>query len=78
MTFTEMIQRNIKLYGDNRVEFANTFHVPLRKFWDNLCGFDIVKFDRWVLCPENRSLSSWLKEHFNDEAHDLIVKLIGG
>ena len=74
----------LEFMKDNRLkfvryqqEFALTFNRPLQEFWDNMFGFDIIKFDeQFIKSPDGTSLSDAVIQQYGQAANDLIKKLI--
>lgn len=57
--------------------FQQIFKVPLSKFWDQITGFDIVKFDEEVIKPpEGVSTKQLIEEKYGNGAVELCNKLI--
>jgi hypothetical protein len=76
-TLPELVRKNLDLYGQTYRKFAEVFGVALRPYWDNITGFDIVKFDDdFIKSPENKSMGDTVLETYGQEAFDLIRKLI--
>lgn len=61
-------------------EFKRTFGTTLHQFviiiGPFVCGFDIVKFNEYVHCPDNISLKDFIAEKYDNDAVELISKLI--
>ena len=56
--------------------FEHTFGVPLRRFWsDNLTGFDIVAFNKWI-GADDKCLRDVVAEKYGTKAVELIQNLI--
>ena len=55
--------------------FKETFGLNLKDFMDALTGFDIVKFDAVIECPDDVSLENYLKE-ISEEACSMIKDLL--
>lgn len=79
-------QKNVALRQHGR-RFSETFGVPLASYFDNLLGFDIVKFDDEIVQPHNPdqgrdklsselSMKEIIAKQWGDEAVELIQKLI--
>lgn len=50
------LMANVELRDACREEFALVFGVPLAQYWDNLLGFNIVKFDDKVVKSGRRAM----------------------
>jgi len=62
---------------NERKEFQRIFGVNFSLYWDNLLGFDIVKFDNEVVqADENESMSEAIQKKWGQEGHDMILKLL--
>ena len=76
-SLTKLVRRNLELYGQTYREFTEMFGVSLRSYWNNITGFDIVRFDDDVIkSPENESMGATVLETYGQEAYDLIRRLI--
>ena len=77
--FAESMLRNKERYTKHAPRFRQIFGVQLKPFWDNLTGFDLIKFDDEVVKPPNgQSTKKVIKERWGDEAVAMILELIGG
>ncbi len=66
-----------KLYLDNALEFQKIFGRRLFGFWDNLVGFDIVKFDEeFIKSAVDQSLKDAVFEKYGEAAVALLYRLI--
>lgn len=52
------------------------FGRPLRTFWDNFTGFDVIRFDDKIVKSGDRACSEVLLEKWGIEAVTLIKQLI--
>jgi len=56
--------------------FGQIFCRSLADFWDNLTGFDVVVFDRFIGPGENESTADAVKRKYGEEALALVKGLI--
>jgi len=74
---TDFIADNLDLYRRHAREFERIFGCKLKPYFDNLTGFDLVKFDHEVLKPrESESGHAAAHRQWGDEGLALIKKLI--
>lgn len=71
----DLILNAKKKLHDNRNEFRAIFGKPLEEFWD-LTGFDIVKFNDWLQCPDDIAISAFVDEKYGEKAQSLIASLL--
>lgn len=64
-----------KVSAATEMPFVWTFSLPLRKFWSNAYGFDIVKFDE-VLFNGQGTLIDNIQQRYGDMAVALVELLI--
>lgn len=77
LTYMSMIKSNDKLYRKHEHEFAELFGIHLRPFWDNITGFDIVKFDDHIIqSPNGQSMEDVLQAEYGDEGVSIIQSLL--
>lgn len=57
-------------------QFYRIFHVPLKKYWDNMTGFNICGFDENVVKAGDRPCSIVVEERFGTEAVAIIKRLL--
>lgn len=58
-------------------EFQKIFGVPLSAYFDNVFGFDIVRFDDEVIRAQNdESIKDAVVRQYSREAADLIWELL--
>lgn len=55
--------------------FRAVFGEDLADYWDNLTGFNIIKFDA-VLCPGDRSVEEVIREKYGQDGFDVILDVI--
>ena len=73
----DFIADNIALYRRHAREFERIFGRKLKPFFDNITGFDLIKFDREVLKPRaNECGRDAVKRQWGDEGLVLTKKLI--
>ena len=75
-TFRDIVISNQHTLRSNGNAFQSTFGVPLSRFWNNLCGFDVVAFNDYLQCPENVSLADHITQKYGNEACNLVEVLI--
>lgn len=63
--------------------FQNTFHTSLRQYFHPIFGFDIIKFDDWLISrhgydceASGKSASEFVTEKFGEAATKMIHALI--
>lgn len=62
---------------DQTQSFRETFGSPLRSFWDNITGFDVIKFnDEIIKAPNGESTASVVKGKYGQEGIDLVMDLL--
>jgi len=72
------LKKTARLKHQHRAQFQATFGVPLEDFWDDVGGFDIVKFDEtFVKPPDGTSTNRAVYERWGAEAVNLVLTLIG-
>jgi hypothetical protein len=58
-------------------EFKNIFKISIGKYFNPLCGFNLVKFDMEILkTPNNKSMNEFLKITYEQKGFEIINKLI--
>ena len=72
----DRFRKNQKLYKDYHQQFSETFLAPLKRFWDNLFGLDIIEFDIFIGPPDGTSLEEFITDQYGEEAADLIRILL--
>jgi len=72
----EIVMLHKKLFHDHAQEFKTTFDLPLDTYWDYVTGFDIVRFDDDLKCPDEISLKDFIANEFGEDASKLIGKLL--
>jgi len=77
ISWMNLIGQNDRKYRDNAREFAEIFGIHLRVFWDNITGFDIIKFDDHIIqTPNDLSMEEYITQEWGEEAANLIKFLI--
>lgn len=69
----KIIQYHRNQYQQYYREFYDTFGVPLKHYWDNLSGFDVVKFDDYLQPPEGVSSYDHCAARFGKDSADFIL-----
>ncbi len=59
-----------------RLDFQTFFGVDIRQYWCNITGFDVIKFDDFLLPPDGTSSADHLLAKFGDNAFHLVVSLM--
>jgi hypothetical protein len=73
----EYCARNVRVRRAFAPRFLKAFGTPLdKRFWDNLLGFDVVKFDDVVVKSGSRSMYEVVVFRFGQEAADLLKELL--
>lgn len=58
--------------------FFGVFRVSLKRFWDNITGFDIIAFDAWLQGADSvESAESVIRSRYGEEGVRLIRALLG-
>lgn len=57
------------------IKFETVFNRPIREFWDDITGFDIIKFDAWIDPKEGISLYDMLVEQYDTDTAELVSEL---
>lgn len=65
-----------RVYDTHADAFFRVFRVPLRRFWNNLTGFDIVAFDGWLQTPDGVNIPTHADARFGDGAGALIQQVL--
>lgn len=79
MSMNDRIVVNIKLYKQEVKGFERLFGIKLKPYFDNITGFNIVKFDKhFVKTPDGKSLAEVIRTKYGDEAEALCLRLIVG
>ena len=55
--------------------FSRTFRVHLSGFWNNITGFDIVKFNEWIEAGD-KCLRDVVAKKYGEDAAKLIQNLL--
>ncbi len=62
---------------DNCDRFQKVFGTRLKPFWqNNIFGFDIVAFDKWLEVPDGTSTNDCILEKYGQEGLDIINALL--
>jgi hypothetical protein len=73
----DFIRGNIELYERKCRDFQNIFGTPLKPYWDNITGFDIVRFDeKLIKSPNGKSISDVVLERYGKDAVELVEALL--
>jgi hypothetical protein len=56
--------------------FKRVFGVSVFKFWEPICGFDLVAFDLWTGTPDGVSCNDHVEHKFGQGAAAIIKALI--
>lgn len=75
MNLVEFAAKKQSVYFANNADFKTIFGVHLRKFWDNVTGFDVLKFDEFVGAGD-RSTYEVVAERFGEDGVKMIKRLI--
>ena len=77
LSYMSLIKSNDKLYRQYAHEFAELFGIHLRPFWNNITGFDIVKFDEHIIqSPDGQSMEDVINNEYGKEGVNIIKNLI--
>lgn len=76
-SFADMIRDHVERYQFCARKFQDTFGVRLKRYWDNITGFDVIAFDEVIKPKRNESSMEAVRRQWGDEAVSLICKLIG-
>jgi len=75
-TITDFAYRNRYKFLTEQDNFRATFKEHLSKFWtDNLTGFDIIAFDKWIGAGDEK-LRDVVVRDYGEAAAALIERLI--
>ena len=75
---TDFIAVNIQRYRKYAREFERVFGCKLKPYFNNITGFDVVKFDEeFVQAPDGRSTAEVVEKKWGPDAVKLIRSLIG-
>jgi len=67
-----------RIYINSAPEFQRVFGRKLFDFWDNITGFDVIKFDEQVIKPpEGISTKDAIEKQYGVNAVALVYKLWG-
>ena len=75
-TLKQIMRCNSILQHRHKARFQAAFKLPLRRFMDPVCGFDVVGFDRAIHTPQGVSCSAWCKHKYGKEAEALVAALV--
>jgi len=57
--------------------FTKCFGIRINDFWENnILGFDVIKFDKWMQVRDNESTADVVKEKYGDEGLRIIKSLL--
>lgn len=76
MTLRDIVLKNKKLFHDNQAQFLSLFDVPLKSYWDDVTGLDIVKLDIEVVNSGDLCMQEAVQSKFGAEAVNLIHRLL--
>ncbi|MHA2329749.1 MAG: hypothetical protein ACXACR_14635 [Candidatus Hodarchaeales archaeon] len=78
LTYMSLIKSNDKIYRKNAREFKHIFGINLKPYWDNITGFDIVRFDEeFIKSPDGLSMEDVIKDKYNEIGVSIIKSLLG-
>lgn len=70
------VGENKEKLGKYRVQFYNTFGVPLSNYFDLITGLDIVRLDMQVIKPpDGTSTEDFVREKYGEEAVAMLVDM---
>ena len=73
-----ILMKNIARRNKHNAAFQRTFHVKLHRYWNNVTGFDSVKFDDEVVNPPDGISTAYaIKSRYGADAVAMIRDLIG-
>ena len=72
----QQILKNINKRKKYHYQFKEIFNIELSNFFDNITGFDIIKFDEWLDTPDGKSCSDFITEKYGINATKMIEDLI--
>lgn len=75
-TAYDHITRNLDRYRRLAPRFARIFGRQLRPYWNNLTGFDVIKFDDLVKPGKKESTKDAVLRRYGQEGVDLVYRLI--
>ena len=73
----DFITNNLNIRNQEHLNFSRIFGVTLNSFFDNLFGFDIVKFDEdFIKTPDDQSMEEYIQEKYGEKGVAVIKRLI--
>ena len=75
-TISDYIYSNAEKRAKHYSEFQSIFAVSLRGFWDNVTGFDVIKFDEFISPADGVSCYAATAEKFGERSAALIKELL--
>ena len=77
LTYMDMIKSNDRTYRENAKEFKRIFRINLKPLWDNITGFDIVRFDEELIkSPDGQSIEDVIQAEYGNEGVNIIKSLL--
>ena len=77
LTYMDMIKSNDRIYRENAKEFKQIFRINLKPLWDNITGFDIVRFDdEFIKSPDGQSMKDIIQAEYGNEGVSIIKSLL--
>ena len=74
----DIVKKNLDLRKKYHREFKMVFGIDLANYFDNITGFDVVKFDSEFVKPRTEeSACAAVKRQWGDDAVALVMSLIG-
>lgn len=74
---TNPLLNNLNRLREYGGRFRSTFGLPIKPFWSNLTGFDVIAFDDFIQPGEEESTADAVERKYGTEAVRLIRLLIG-
>jgi hypothetical protein len=75
-SFSDMVANFMARRRRYHEPFKRLFGVDLGGYWDNITGFDVVKFDDHVKPGKNESSIDAVRRQWGQEGVDMILKLL--
>lgn len=73
----DTIRKHRRLYSTYNNSFFKIFNIALSSYFDDVMGFDIVKFDEDIIkSPDNVSMADCVKDKYGQDGYDLLVLLL--
>lgn len=70
------LTKYVELYKKHARQFEQVFGQKLKLYWDNMTGFNIVKFDDEIVLSGDSCMKDKVQERWGQAGVDLMMALI--